>query len=149
MSGDAPVELRIVSDPMYLVGVRELVAGVCKRVGFDDETAGQVALALDEALANVIRHGYDRRPDGPIWISLWPESEPGVAGIRLVIEDEAKQIEPEGIKGRDLDEIRPGGLGVYIMRRVMDDVCFEKREGKGMRLTMARKLGDAKHSEDG
>lgn len=134
----APVELRIVSDPKYLVGARELVANVCKRVGFTDDAAGKVALALDEALANIIRHGYDRKLDRPIWISVWPESDPGIPGVRIQIEDEAKQIDPDNIKGRDLDEIRPGGLGVYIMRRVMDHVHFEKRASKGMRLTMTR-----------
>lgn len=134
----APVELRLVSDPVYLVGARELVANICKRVGFSDDAASKVALALDEALANVIRHGYDRQTDRPIWISIWPESEPGVPGIMIRVEDEAKQIDPDNIKGRDLDEIRPGGLGVYIMRRIMDQVVFEKRSEVGMRLTMSR-----------
>ncbi|MEO0513403.1 MAG: ATP-binding protein [Planctomycetota bacterium] len=135
----APVELSIQSDPVYLAGARELIAALCRRVGFQDEACGQVALAVDEALANVIRHGYDRRTDGPIRVLVWPESEPGVGGIRIVIEDEAKQVDPASIKSRDLDDVRPGGLGVYIMKRVMDGVAHEKREGGvGMRLTMHR-----------
>src|SRR4029434_8191323 len=98
-----------------------MVASVSRRLGFSEEACGQIALAVDEALCNVIRHGYERRKDGPIWVSLWPmDSNGGGPGGRIVIEDEAKQIDPEEIKGRDLDEIRPGGLGVHIIRQVMD-----------------------------
>jgi anti-sigma regulatory factor (Ser/Thr protein kinase) len=64
--------------------------------------------------------------------------------IRIVIEDEAQQIDPALIRSRDLDEIRPGGLGVHIIKTIMDEAAYEKRsDGKGgtggMRLTMMKK----------
>ena len=49
-----------------------------------------------------------------------------------------KQVDPESIQPRDLDDIRPGGLGVHIIREVMDEVAYEKRQGPGMRLTMIK-----------
>jgi serine/threonine-protein kinase RsbW len=130
----------MVSDPVYLSGTREMVAAIAKRLGFADEAAGQIALALDEALCNVIRHGYERRRDGPIWISIWPlPAQNGhSAGLRIVVEDEARQIDPVAIKSRDLDEVRPGGLGVHIIREVMDEVVYEKRQGAGMKLTLVK-----------
>lgn len=133
--------LELVSDPIYLCGVRELVIHTAKRLGFSDKDAGQIALAVDEALVNVIRHGYDRCCDGRIWLSISPRRGPGgeVESLSIVIEDEARQVEPCNIKGRSLDEIRPGGLGVHIIRQVMDDVCYAKREGSGMRLSMIKK----------
>lgn len=135
------LRLQMVSDPVYLSGAREMVASVAKRLGFTEEACGQIALAVDEALCNVIRHGYERRRDGPIWLSVWPlPSDNGHAsGMRIVVEDEAKQVEPEQIKSRDLDEVRPGGLGVHIIRQVMDEVSFEKRENVGMRLTLVKR----------
>jgi anti-sigma regulatory factor (Ser/Thr protein kinase) len=138
----AHVVVELFSQPRYLSGARDLVSAVAKRFGFDDAACGQLALAVDEALCNVIRHGYDRRPDGRIWLSLWPVSEVEAHpdGIRIVIEDLAAQIEPDNIKGRDLDDIRPGGLGVFIMRQVMDKVRYEKRPGGGMRLYMSKLL---------
>lgn len=134
------LRVQMVSDPVYLSGARELVSAVAKRLGFAAEASGQIALALDEALCNIIRHGYERRRDGTIWISLWPlESGNGHGiGLRIVIEDEAKQVEPEQIRSRDLDEIRPGGLGVHIIREVMDEVVYEKRPSVGMRLTLVK-----------
>lgn len=135
----ADVQLRLVSDPNYLSGTRELVAGIAKRLGFGEEACGHIALAVDEALCNIIRHGYDKRRDGPIWLSLWPSADGnGAAGITVVIEDEAKQIDPGQIKGRNLDEIRPGGLGVHIIKEVMDEVRYEKRGAVGMRLTLVK-----------
>ena len=98
---------------------------------------------MDEALCNVIRHGYERRRDGPIWLSVWPLPGGGgnghAGGIRIVVEDEARQVDPSQIKSRDLDEIRPGGLGVHIIRQVMDEVSFEKRDTIGMRLTLVKR----------
>lgn len=149
--GDPPPDLTLHmrSNPRLLAGAREMVASLARRLGFDEVSACQVALAVDEALANVIRHGYERREDGPIDMLVWllaPEGDPGAAptGLRVVIEDEGRQVDPELIKGRDLDDIRPGGLGVHIIREVMDHVRYEKRNTGGMRLTLVKRGGAVK-----
>lgn len=149
------IRVEMISNPLYLSGARELVAAVADRLGFPEEACGHIKLAVDEALCNVIRHGYDRRPDGPIWLSLWPlpdspiagRSSGGGPGLLIVIEDEARQVEPEQIRSRNLDEVRPGGLGVHIIGEVMDDVRYEKRNGAGMRLTMLKRLSPAPKAE--
>ncbi len=135
------VRLEILSNPLYLCGARELVSAVAKRLSFDEMACCQIALAVDEALCNVIRHGYDRQPDRPIWLSIFPEGTPDRPDmLRIVIEDEARQVEPNVIKSRDLDDVRPGGLGVHIINEVMDDVRYEKRGPVGMRLTMVKRV---------
>lgn len=142
MNQSPSIRLEIVSDPVYLSGAREMVSAVSRRLGFSEEGAGQIALAVDEALCNVIRHGYDRRTDRPIWLNLWalaPENGRG-PGVKIVLEDEARQIDPVQIKSRDLDEVRPGGLGVHIIRQIMDEVSYERRERSGMRLTMVKRV---------
>jgi len=151
---DAPfIRLEMQSNPLYLSGARDLIAAVAKRLGFSDVACCQIALAVDEALCNIIRHGYGRRGDGRIWVSLERCTAP--EGLRIMIEDEAEQVDPERIRGRDLDEVRPGGLGVHIIREVMDEVVFEKRERIGMRLTLVKHLSAADsaaaagRSEDG
>ncbi|MBX3386830.1 MAG: ATP-binding protein [Phycisphaeraceae bacterium] len=143
------IALQIMSNPLYLSGTREMVAGVARRLGFSEEVCSQIALAVDEALCNVIRHGYGRAADRPIWISVFPIPETGATGpwgdgclpeaIKIVIEDEARQVDPSVIKSRDLEEIRPGGLGVHIIQTVMDAAVFERRSSVGMRLTMVKK----------
>ena len=150
------IRLQLMSNPQYLSGARELVGAVAKRLGFADEACGKIALAVDEALCNVIRHGYGRVTNRPIWVSIWPmcEGGPGCpanaskagnggdtlpSALRIVIEDEARQVDPSVIRSRDLEEIRPGGLGVHIIKAVMDEVTYEKREKVGMRLTMIKR----------
>ncbi len=140
------LKLEMLSQPRYLSGARELVAAVAKRLGFSERACGQIALAIDEALCNVMCHGYGRDPKGVIWLSIEPlgghAPDNGATGIRVVIEDEAKQVDPDKIKSRDLDDIRPGGLGVHIIHEVMDNVNFEKRSEKGMRLSLEKNISE-------
>jgi anti-sigma regulatory factor (Ser/Thr protein kinase) len=134
------IRIELLSDPSYLAGVRQLIAGVSQRVGFDEASCSQVALAVDEALANIIRHGYCRACDRPIWISLWPnpETDDLGPGMRIEIEDEARQVDEAELCGRNLDDPQPGGLGLHIIREVMDEVTYTKRSKSGMRLTMVK-----------
>lgn len=133
------VHLEMYSDPRFLSGIRLMLQSICEKLGLSPASCSQVTLAVDEALCNVIRHGYQRRHDAPIWLSFWALADDGRGpGVRIVIEDEAEQIEPDLIKGRDLADIRPGGLGVHIIRQVMDVASYEKRSPIGMRLTLVK-----------
>jgi hypothetical protein len=75
-------------------------------------------------------------------LKLWPLDDDGEfgPGVCIVIEDEARQVDPAKIKGRDLDDIRPGGLGVHIIRQVVDRAEYAPREHAGMRLTLIKRL---------
>jgi len=149
MTTQPPLRVELLSDPLYLSGAREMIAAVARRIGFSEEGCGQIALALDEALCNVMRHGYEGRTDKPIWISVWPQTANGEArGIRIVVEDEARQVDPTTIKSRDLEDVRPGGLGVHIIREIMDDVVYEFRDPKGMRLSLVKSCAETSDSEE-
>jgi anti-sigma regulatory factor (Ser/Thr protein kinase) len=133
-----PLRFEMLSQPRYLSAIRAMISNVAHRFGFTDTECGQIALAVDEAICNIISHGYDKREDGRIAVSVWPEEEP--AGLRLVIEDNARQVDPTTIKSRDLEDIRPGGLGVHIIREVMNEAVYEKRPEGGMRLTLIKRI---------
>jgi len=141
MQQQPEIELRIISDPMYLCGARELIGCIARRIGFDDMDCSKISLAVDEALSNIIRHGYNKSFDRPIWIGITPikPSPDSIGGIRITIDDEAKQVDPEKMKGRQLDDIKPGGLGIHIIQEVMDEVHYEKRAKVGMRMTMIKR----------
>lgn len=124
-----------------------MIASVAQRLGFDECDCGQIALALDEALCNVINHGYRRNPSGRIWISVWPiDQADRCAGVRILIEDEGEQVDPESIRSRSLEEIRPGGLGVFIMKEIMDRVEYERRARSGMALLLEKRLNYGRES---
>lgn len=132
------VHIDILSQPRLLTGVRGLVTHLALRLGFDDGLAGRISLALDEALCNVINHGYARRTDGRIRISIFTDDGPPTA-LRFIIDDDGRSVDPALIRPRDLDDIRPGGLGVHIIREIMDEVRYEQRPEGGMRLTMIKR----------
>jgi anti-sigma regulatory factor (Ser/Thr protein kinase) len=138
---DAPphIEVSMFSQPRLLAPVRTMVGSFAQRIGFSEILCGQISLAIDEALCNIINHGYDRQPDGTIRIRLW-DLELNPPALRIVVEDRAKQVDLESIQPRDLDDIRPGGLGVFIIREVMDEVNYEHRAGGGMRLSMMKQV---------
>ena len=88
---------------------------------------------------------------GEILVILRPTGTIGRAGLEIVILDRGKSIDPAAICGRDLADIRPGGLGVHIIRSVMDKVQYRRRSGGGMLLRMvkyaAAQLGPARGVE--
>lgn len=139
MNADPHVKIDMLSQPRYLAGARAMIASVARRLGFGESDCAHVALALDEALCNVIKHGYEKRDDQHIWISVWP-LHGSCCGIRILVEDRGRQVDPEEIRSRQLDDIRPGGLGVHIISQVMDRVQYAKREGGGMSLLMEKHL---------
>lgn len=138
------LRLEMLSQPRFLAAARAMVHNFAQRLGFPDGTCAQISLAVDEALCNIINHGYERKTDGRIWVNLWAlDGENGKPpGLRVMIEDRAKQVDPAKIQPRDLSDIRPGGLGVHIIREVMENVRYEPRDGGGMRVTMSKHLAD-------
>ena len=100
--------------------IRQAVRTAAAHMEADHETTEQVILAVDEACQNVIRYAYGGRDDGDISIELLRH------GRDLVVQvvDYACPVDQEAIKPRDLDDIRPGGLGIHLIREIMDDVRF-------------------------
>ena len=131
--------LTILSDPANLAQVRVAVETGGKQVGFDQKECAAMALAVDEALTNVIRHAYGGILTKEIKIAIEQLNEvEDRRGILICIRDFGKSVDPAKIKGRELSDIRPGGLGVHIMREVMDEVVFESQPEGGTLLRMTK-----------
>jgi anti-sigma regulatory factor (Ser/Thr protein kinase) len=136
---DRTVELTIRSDPRCLPIVRSAVSKMAGMEGFDENDSHALMWAIDEALSNVIKHGYDGRSDQPIAISMSPvSSRDGRPGIAVTVRDHGKQVDPCCIKSRNLDDVRPGGLGVHIIQTVMDDYEWSCPPDGGMLLKMIK-----------
>jgi len=138
------LEIRIRADSTAVRDVRRQVDDFAFRLGLDAEAVEHTALAVGEALANVIEHGYGGPCDKPIEITASPVTRKGRKGITVRIRDRGRRVDPDQIRGRDLEDVRPGGLGVHIIRSVMDEVRFATADDDdcGMVLTMI-KMGKA------
>ncbi|MEE9296403.1 MAG: ATP-binding protein [Phycisphaerae bacterium] len=137
---DETASLRIRGEPSELSSVRQHVEEQARAVGFSDAETGKIALAVDEALANVIRHGYGGPCDRPIDITIEQVQWAQEVAIAITIRDFGQQVDPADIAGRMLEDVRPGGLGVHIIHAVMDEVTYTPAQGGGMQLVMKKKL---------
>jgi anti-sigma regulatory factor (Ser/Thr protein kinase) len=147
-SDEPHVRFEMLSQARFLAAARAMISNIAQRLGFAEIVCGQISLATDEALCNIINHGYDRKPDQRIWVNIWALDQEDPPRIRIVIEDRARQVDPATIRSRDLDDIRPGGLGVYIIREIMDEVHYEKRAGGGMRLTISKRVVNSPDAQE-
>jgi serine/threonine-protein kinase RsbW len=113
----------------------------CARAALDSDVAFDVRLATEEAVTNVIEHGYAGVPTpGPI--SLRFHRDP--RQIVVTIDDLAAPFDPATIRPADasapLEKRRIGGLGWHFVTRVMDEVRHEHRHPRGNRLTLVKRL---------
>lgn len=137
----SPIRIAIRSTASHLPVVRAALEAAAGLVGFDDRCRHHVVLAVDEALANVIEHAYDGREDGEIEMTLTPIGDDGRAmGLEVLLRDHGQAVEPAAIRGRPLDDLRPGGLGVHIINSCMDIVEYSPVEGGGSRMRMVKLL---------
>ncbi len=120
--------------PAWFQAIRHLIVTSASDSGFCERVAGQIAMAVDEALCNIHRHGY-HGDCGEVHIAITTATDPNPT-IDIVIDDQAQQIETTEIRSRNLDKVRPGGLGVHLIQTIMDTAIWTKRTGGGMRLAM-------------
>lgn len=133
------LNLELTSDPRELSLVRSTLRAWLPGQGWSDWAIEELVLAVDEALTNVMRHGYLGQTGQPIRVELrgLAASDAG-PGIEVRVRDFGRQVDPATICGRDLAQVRPGGLGVHIIRNIMDSACWSAAEGGGMLLVMTR-----------
>jgi anti-sigma regulatory factor (Ser/Thr protein kinase) len=114
--------------------VRGALEKLTEMLGLSPEACRAVVLAVDEALTNVIRHAYLGRTDEAVEVTFRHCQAPGDDGWRdaleIVLEDHGIPVKAEEMRGRSLDEVRPGGLGLHFIRENMDSVKFHYEDGK-------------------
>jgi anti-sigma regulatory factor (Ser/Thr protein kinase) len=137
------LDLVLVSDPQLLCVVRAAVERLTEVAGFSPPECRSITRAVDEALANVIRHAYGSRPDKRIDISCKRIS--GMVkgmhreGLEIQLLDKGVPFDPKKLTARSLDEVKPGGLGLHFIRDSMD--IMEHRQIRGVnRLRLVKYL---------
>ncbi len=137
----------ILSSTDNLLEVREFVSAAARDFGFSEEETSKIALAVDEACTNIIKHAYKNQSDKKIQVTI--SRQPNKFEISIV--DEGKKFDPETIKPLDLKEhlsrYRRGGLGVYLMRTLMDKVEYHTHSGKKNEVRLTKFLEPVRSSE--
>ena len=104
--------------------------------GFDEKGSSDVILAVDEALTNVIRHAYGGQ-EGKIRISY----EDFVDCVEIAICDSGKKFDPTSTKDPELPPKKPGGLGCFFIKTLMDKAEYHYDKTNGNRLCLTKLKG--------
>jgi len=137
--------IAIPSHPKYLCMVRDVTARMGKIFNVPETDIEHIKLAVDEACSNVIKYAYGGDTTRKIFVKFRLRKK----GFEVVIEDSGIKAQPELIEGRSLSDVRPGGLGVHLIRRAFDVVTFDDKKKKGNRLVMVKYIeGIKKDDED-
>ena len=125
----------------YLDEIRDLVAQTAREGGFSEKAVYSLQLAADEAASNIIEHAYEGVTDAffEITCDMLDDS------IVITMHDTGRPFDPSKVKQpnikADLSDRQIGGLGIYLMRKLMDEVSYESNSTTGNLLTMTKRRG--------
>ncbi len=123
--------LALQSNPKLLTVVRGAVERLTETLGFPAAQCRSITRAVDEALSNIVRHSYGNRLDQPIilYFRTTQRRHDGKDqdGLEILLCDRGPAIDLSKLRGRPLKEIRPGGLGLHLIRQAMDTVEFSRK----------------------
>lgn len=122
-----------------LAKISQFVIQAAREAGLDESATYAVQLAVDEAATNIIEHAYQNSGEGQIQCSCTVLSD----GLKIVLKDHGIPFIPESVPepnlNAPLEELKTRGLGLYMMRKVMDEVKFEFSPKSGNKLTMIKR----------
>jgi anti-sigma regulatory factor (Ser/Thr protein kinase) len=130
------IEMKIPAEARYLKIIRIGVGYICEVLGFTAEDQNNIILAVDEACSNIVKHAYDHTESDIIHMTckLFPDR------IEFMLRDFGKKVNINQIKSRSLDDLRPGGLGVHLIKSVMDEVKYDTSLKVGNKLKLVKYL---------
>jgi len=121
--------------------IREFVAQAAQEAGFDESAIYAVQLAVDEACSNIIEHAYQNDPTGIIECTCDLDKE----NLVIILRDHGccfdPSIVPEPVLTGAINERQIGGLGLYLIRQLMDEVQYSTLGEAGNVLTLKKHLG--------
>jgi serine/threonine-protein kinase RsbW len=119
--------------------ISEFVTNAAQDAGLDESAVYAVDMAVDEACANIIGHAYGDEGRGDIEITCRIDED----GLTLVLRDNGRPFDPTKVPHPDLEAPlegrEEGGLGLFLMRHLMDRVEYKSRPGSGNVLTMVKR----------
>ncbi len=134
------LSLRFTADPACLRTVREKVRAVVQGCGFGDGVASELVLAVNEACMNIMQHAYKGDCSGEIILEIHNNGRE----LEFCLKDFAAPVDSQSIRPRELNELRPGGLGTHFIRAIMDDCVYgHLDDAAGNYVRMTKRLGPA------
>lgn len=137
MTESPGLELRFASDPKKLRMVRERVQEVAEEIGCSKKLISDIIIAINEACMNIMQHAYKGDKSGEILLEIQRDS----GDLEVLLTDFADPVDPDQIRPRDLEDVKPGGLGTYFIQEIMDECEYGNLDdSSGNFLKMRKKI---------
>jgi serine/threonine-protein kinase RsbW len=140
---DIASELRVKSKTENLSQIRDFISEKALEAGLPVSVVEKIMLAVDEACTNIIKHAYKSSPEGEIILNVNYDDEK----FTITIIDYGKSFNPETIPLPDLQkyyrEHKVGGLGIYLMKSLMDDVKYTSIPGKYNQVLLSKRISSS------
>jgi serine/threonine-protein kinase RsbW len=131
--------MNLYADLTQLEVIREFVAQTIHELDLDEQMIPDLQLAVEEICANTLRHGYNGR-SGKLEITIQSITD----GVQVTVRDWGNTFDPDAVPLPDVDaplEQRPlGGLGLFLVKQLMDEVTFEFDGAKGDSVKMIKRV---------
>lgn len=132
--------LDVPSSTANLAIIRDFVTRIAAQAGLNEAEVGQLELAVDEACANVIEHAYGDDKTKQVMIRAVFDED----ALRIHVIDTGQGFDPTQIPQQDLKDLiakrKTGGLGMRLIKTLMDEVTYEIEPGRKNELRMVKKL---------
>ena len=125
--------LEFASHPGNLAMMRDFVRSFLAPLPFTECESDLMVLGIDEACTNIIRYAYDHDHSSPITLTC----EQADGGVTFRLRDMGKPCDPAKLCARPLDEVKPGGLGLHLIKRAFDTVDYKPQE-RGTELVLTK-----------
>lgn len=139
------IELRVPAKPQFVSVVRLTVSGLATRIGFSYDEIEDLKIAIGEAVTNVVHHAYSENEEGEVVVGCGVFEDK----IEIMVADYGNSFNFEEIKSKigpysdneNVAALREGGLGLYLMEALMDEVRLNNEGGVAVFMTkyVARK----------
>ena len=117
--------------------VREFSREVISKSKVLEESKDELVLAIAEAAQNIVKHAYKDNQDTTDKMQIKISFIDNI--LKIGFFDKVKPVIKEEIKHRSLDDIKPGGLGTYFIKQIMDEVVFKEATGWHNNLVLTKK----------
>lgn len=136
--------LHVPSSTENLAMIREFVSSIGAQAGLESSDIGKLELAVDEACANVIEHAYGHDATKEVVLRATFDNET----LRIEVEDTGQGFDPGSVKPEEVEKLiherKTGGLGMRLMKTLMDEIHYDIEPGQRNKLRMVKRLRKTK-----
>ena len=127
------IKMEISANPDLVGIIRLTTSGIANKIGFSIDDIEDIKVAVSEACTNAIKHSYDKSVN--IIYTILEN------GLDIEIRDNGKGYDVKSIDEPDLTQPRENGLGIFIIKTLMDDVNIQSKDNEGTIIKMTKYLG--------